>query len=102
MEVATPGANGRSPSPNPTTTLDPSLVVDYLSDLLEITLGATSADLEANGSLLSKVKRNDTVQRCTRFASEASQVVLYVQKDLVSPESGSNGHLNGSAGGMIS
>ncbi|KAL6719365.1 dynein heavy chain [Lecanora helva] len=97
MEVASPGqgANGRPP-PSPTSpVIDPGLVVRHLVDLLEVTLGASTEDLEAKGSLLSEVKKQDTVQRCTRFASE-SQVALYVQKsfgftDL--PNGTANGHV---------
>ena len=88
MEIASPGANGgpvQSLPPQPGTGIDASVVVDHLIDLLGITLGASLSALESHGSLLSKSKRPDTIQRCQRFASEA-QVVLYVQKDLVSIE----------------
>lgn len=98
MEVVSPGhgANGHPPSSSTPGTVDPNLVVQYLRDLLEITLGATTDDLEGKGSLLSEAKRNDTVQRCTRFASEL-QVALYVQKSAIatdSPNSAANGHLS--------
>ena len=82
MEVVSPGANGHNPSPILSTAIDPSIVVRHLIDLLEITLGASTEDLESHGSLLSASKRHDTVQRCTRFASEP-QVALYVLKDIV-------------------
>ena len=82
MEVVSPGANGHAPSSNPVTALNPNVVIQHLIDLLEVTLGASTEDLESHGSLLSSSKRQDTVQRCTRFASE-SQVALYVQKDLL-------------------
>ena len=94
MEVLSPGANGQ-PTPPAATSIDPSLLVEYLIDLLVATLGATAEDLERNGSLLSKSKKQDTIQRCTRFALE-SQTVLYVQKELSSPEK-TNG-MNGSSG----
>lgn len=96
MEVVTPGqgANGHhGPSTSIPATIDPDLVVRHLVDLLEVTLGASSEDLEDNGSILSESRRSDTLQRCTRFASE-SQVALYVQKNVVSPDL-SNGALNG-------
>ncbi|KAI9836369.1 MAG: hypothetical protein M1819_001398 [Sarea resinae] len=82
--VVSPGANGL---PNPSTypTVDATRVVDYLRDLLLIALGASKPDLELPGSLLSKARYSDTVQRCTRFASE-SQVALYVQKDVVAAD----------------
>ena len=81
MEVVSPGqgANGRPPSPHTPAAIDPDLIVRHLVDLLEITLGASTEDLEGRDSLLSEAKRRDTVQRCTRFASE-SQVALYIQK----------------------
>lgn len=82
MEVVSPGANGHAPSSIPSPTIDPSHVVQHLKDHLEVTLGASVEELESPGSLLSEAKRYDTVQRCTRFASE-SQTVLYVLKDIV-------------------
>ena len=95
MEVASPGpgANGRPPpSPIPAA-IDPVMIVRHLVDLLEVTLGASPGDLEGKGSLLSETKRQDTVQRCTRFASE-SQVALYVQKSVGAPDL-PNGTANG-------
>ncbi len=86
MEVVSPGANGHAPSSNSITTIDPNVVIQHLADLLEVTLGASAEDLESPGSLLFASKRNDTLQRCTRFASD-SQVALYVQKDLVPTDS---------------
>ena len=73
-----PGANGETPSAF--ITIDPKLVVDYLVSVVTITLGATRDDLESPGSLLSKTNYADTLQRCTRFASDA-QVALYIQKE---------------------
>ncbi|KAH8593491.1 cytoplasmic dynein-like protein 1 heavy chain 1 [Bisporella sp. PMI_857] len=82
--------NSSSPSTNgvPTAALttDPNVVVEYLAAVLQITLGASREDLENNGSLLSKSRYSDTIQRCTRFASESQQLVLYVQKDVVSTQ----------------
>ena len=82
MEVtspASPATNGLATAAFPT--IDPNLVVEYLSSVLQSTLGASRRDLENVGSLLSKSRYSDTVQRCTRFATE-SQAALYVQKDL--------------------
>ncbi|KAL9102708.1 MAG: hypothetical protein Q9163_002170 [Psora crenata] len=97
MEVAFSGqgVNGHAPSPATSSPIDPDLVIRHLIDLLEITLGASTEDLEGKGSLLSDAKRKDTVQRCTRFASE-SQVALYVQKD-IAPSDIPNGLPNGHA-----
>lgn len=96
MEVATPGqgANGHPPPSSASAIIDPEIVVRHLVDLLEITLGATRDDLEHKGSLLSEARKSDTVQRCTRFASE-SQVALYVQKTVIAtdlPNGAANGH----------
>lgn len=82
MEVVSPGANGHTPSSISSAIIDPNLVVRHLADLLEITLGASREDLESPGSLLSGSKRHDTVQRCTRFASEP-QDALYVLKNVI-------------------
>lgn len=97
MEVVSPGqgANGHTPSPPTPATIDSGLVLRHLVDLLEVTLGASTEDLEGKGSILSDAKRSDTIQRCTRFASE-SQVALYVQKAVVStnlPNGDINGHV---------
>ncbi|KAL9129037.1 MAG: hypothetical protein Q9217_002407 [Psora testacea] len=97
MEVASPGqgVNGHPPSSVTASTIDPAVVIRHLADLLEITLGASAEALGGRGSLLSDAKRQDTVQRCTRFASEA-QVALYVQKD-IAPTDLPNGLPNGHA-----
>ncbi len=90
-----------SPSPNGVTsnsfpTINPLLVVEHLVAVLEITLGATRRELENIGSLLSKARYSDTVQRCTRFATE-SQVALYVRKDIVSEaQDGADGNTEAS------
>ncbi|RFU30184.1 hypothetical protein B7463_g6181, partial [Scytalidium lignicola] len=76
-----PSANGISNGVFPT--IDPILVVEHLVQVLEVTLGATRKELENVGSLLSKSRYPDTVQRCTRFATE-SQPALYIQKDIAS------------------
>lgn len=89
-----PGTNGLSGSSSPSApsfaTVDPARVVDYLASLLQAALGATRAELEGPGSLLSRTKHADTLQRCTRFATE-SQVALYIQKELISSENGDDG-----------
>ena len=78
-------ASPSSPKPNGTDTfaVDPTLIVEYLASVLQITLGATRKDLESFGSILSPESRQHTIQRCTRFASE-NQVALYVTKDISS------------------
>lgn len=62
-------------------TMDPARVIDHLTQLLEAALGATRDELEASGSLLSKSRYSDTLQRCSRFTNDAL-VSLYIQKDL--------------------
>ena len=95
MEVVSPGANGQVPPTSHSTSIDPNLVVEHLVDVLAITLGASREDLEAPGSLLSRSRRSETIQRCTRFALE-SQAVLYIQKENSSAD-GKNG-VNGTSG----
>jgi dynein heavy chain 1, cytosolic len=80
--IASPASSANGIASNPYSTIDPTLVVDHLVAVLNIALSATQKDLENVGSLLSKAKYSDTVQRCTRFATE-SQVALYVQKDII-------------------
>lgn len=63
--------------------LDSNTLVDYLSRLLDVTLGASRNELEAQGSLLSHEHISHTIKTCTRFLSEA-QVALYAQKIAVS------------------
>ncbi|GME34113.1 ATPase AAA+ type core [Neofusicoccum parvum] len=81
--VTSPGAaNGiaapKQPAPT-STSIDPQLIVDHLTKVLSVTLGASEEDLAAPGSLLSEPLLQDSLQRCTRFALE-SQVALYVQR----------------------
>jgi len=59
--------------------IDPGIVTDYLSRLLNATLGASQEELETAGSLLSSQSIANTVKLCTRFLREA-QVALYAQK----------------------
>lgn len=88
--VAAPGANGIANAASPPT-FDPQLLVDHLSNLITVTLGATRADLEAYPSLLSQSETTDTLQRCSRFALE-SQAALYVRKDVDNTQTnGTNG-----------
>ncbi|KAJ5782973.1 hypothetical protein N7457_004747 [Penicillium paradoxum] len=85
MEVASSGVpNGVSKSET-AAVVDSGAVIQYLIDVLQVTLGAQRSELESAGSLLSESKYNETLQRCTRFASE-TQEALYVQKDIVTAE----------------
>ncbi|ODH44999.1 dynein heavy chain, cytoplasmic [Paracoccidioides brasiliensis] len=95
MEVVSPGVpNGLIPPSSQPPSVDPATVVQYLIETLQSTLDALKTDLESAGSFLSKAKYPETIQRCTRFASE-SQVALYVQKDAVETEQ-TNGAEEGS------
>ncbi|KAK3716178.1 dynein heavy chain [Vermiconidia calcicola] len=84
-------ANGAPTVPTPPA-VDPESIVKYLSNVLEVTLGATQEELEATGSLLHESNIEDTIARCTRFALE-SQVALYVLKQASPPQH--NGQING-------
>ena len=86
--ATSPGTNGVATAPF--AAVDPARVLDHVTVLLEAALGATRTELEAPGSLLSKTRRPDTLQRCTRFALDA-QVALYIQKDLAPTHTLENG-----------
>ncbi|KAH6672719.1 dynein heavy chain [Plectosphaerella plurivora] len=91
MEVASPsepGSNGVSAAAFPS--VDPARVVEHLAAVCEVALGATKDDLEAPGSLLHKSRYADTVQRCTRFATD-TQTTLYIQKDVIPSSTVTNG-----------
>lgn len=88
--VASPASPTNGTTTNSFSTIDPIEVVEYLAQVLQITLGATREDLQSFGSLLSKSKYSDTVQRCARFATE-SQTALYVQKDIAFADGPENG-----------
>ncbi|CAG8125108.1 unnamed protein product [Penicillium salamii] len=85
MEVASSGVPNGVSAPETTALVDSDAVIQYLTEVLQVMLGAQRSELESDGSLLSESKYNETLQRCTRFASE-SQVALYVQKDIVAAE----------------
>ncbi|KAJ5607421.1 hypothetical protein N7537_004040 [Penicillium hordei] len=85
MEVASSGVPNGPSTPEAAALVDSGAVIQYLTEVLQVTLGAQRSELESAGSLLSESRYNETLQRCTRFASEA-QVALYVQKDIVTVE----------------
>lgn len=85
MEIISPTPLNGLPSPDRPSSTDPLVVLEHLSEVLQITLGAARRELEAVGSLLSKAKEADSIDRCARFASEA-QVALYAQKDIIEEE----------------
>ena len=91
MEVISPGMNGHGPFSDPFVPIDPQSMVHHMTDLLEVTLGASTEDLHRAGSLLSESNKQETVQRCKRFASE-SQAALYIQKISVAAEQSNGTH----------
>jgi dynein heavy chain 1, cytosolic len=90
MEVLSPSTPNGVAASLPPSTADPILVLEHIAALIQTTLGAARRELEAVGSLLSKAKHPETLNRCARFASE-SQVALYAQKDQIE-EGITNGH----------
>lgn len=84
------GVNGAGLNGTALAAMDPARVVDHLAHLLEAALGATREELEAPGSLLSKSRYSDTLQRCTRFTNDG-QVCLYIQKDVLAAPQLENG-----------
>ncbi|GAW18875.1 hypothetical protein ANO14919_083580 [Xylariales sp. No.14919] len=60
--------------------IDPKIIVEHLASVVSIALGATRVELERPGSLLSTESYSDTINRCSRFATDA-QVALYIRKD---------------------
>ncbi|CAK7266377.1 dynein heavy chain [Sporothrix epigloea] len=85
---STPGGSAVSTGVSSLSYFDPARVVDHLAAVLEAALGATREELDAPGSILSKTRYADTIQRCSRFAHEPQAVSLYIQKDLVPTASG--------------
>lgn len=85
MEVAaTETPNGVS-APDIAVSVDSDTVIQYLTEVLQVTLGALKSELQSGGSLLSSARYQDTAQKCMRFACEP-QVALYVQKDIATAE----------------
>jgi dynein heavy chain 1 len=74
------GTNGTAPSDALPNSVDPQILINHLSSLLQVTLGATEDELHHTDSLLGTSKLSETVQRCTRFAQEAQASSLYIQK----------------------
>lgn len=71
--------------------MDSARVLEHVAGLLEAALGATRDELEAPGSLLSKARYSDTLQRCTRFTNDA-QMSMFIQKDLPAAPQLENGN----------
>ena len=90
IDVQTTAAlNGFDDSDEPSGRLSNKHVEEYLSQLLTATLGASQAELEIEGSLLSTISLPDTLRRCGHFL-HSNQTSLYAHKYVVSDE-GYNG-----------
>lgn len=86
--VAATNTTSLTTSPSSTSLLpafSPIVLVDYLTEVLSITLGATKRDLEVNGSILSDARYSETLSKCSRFAAEPI-VALYASKDVLERE----------------
>lgn len=83
--------NGVNGSAAALVAMDSARVVEHVAGLLEAALGATREELEAPGSLLSKARYSDTLQRCTRFTNDA-QMSMFIQKDLPAAPQLENGN----------
>jgi hypothetical protein len=68
------------------TTFDPTLLIEYLSDLAVVILDASREDLQV--SLLSYP---DTLQRCSKFAADPNSLVLYLRKEVGEGTAAQNG-----------
>lgn len=91
MDGPVVATNGTSMATSPSTqsllpAFNPIILVDYLTEVLFITLGASKRDLEANGSILSETRYSETLSKCSRFAAEPI-VALYASKDVLEKES---------------
>jgi dynein heavy chain 1 len=94
MEVSTPPAQGVAANgvaaAAPFPTIEPERIIEHLAAVCQVALGSTREELEQAGNLLHKSRYGETVTRCTRFASDA-QNVLYIQKDIAASSSVENG-----------
>src|SRR5204863_1768995 len=56
---------------------DPTLLTEYLTDLAGVILNASREDLQ-----VSFLSYPDTLQRCSRFAADPNNLVLYLRKEV--------------------
>jgi dynein heavy chain 1, cytosolic len=76
-----PGINNHARPDSPAaSTIDPQILIDHLARLLAVMLGATEDELKGHDSLLGSPRRDETMQKCARFAQESGAASLYVQK----------------------
>ncbi|KAI9728167.1 MAG: hypothetical protein M1828_004628 [Chrysothrix sp. TS-e1954] len=85
--------NGYSETPsNGLSILSTEALIEYLTSLLSVTLGASKEALQTEDSLFSDAKRDETIERCNRFLN-GSSVAIYAQKHnrfLFAPEATEN------------
>jgi hypothetical protein len=55
---------------------DPTVLTDYLAELASVILNASREDLQ-----LSLLSYSDTLQKCSKFATDPSNLVLYLRKE---------------------
>jgi len=79
LSVSQPNGDGTHEHEPKTT--DPILVLEHIARLIEANLGAARRELEAVGNLLSQSHQSQSLERCSRFATEP-QVALFAQKDI--------------------
>ncbi|KAJ9053272.1 dynein heavy chain [Entomophthora muscae] len=60
---------------------DPKLMVDFVTQLLPLTLGASAEDIQT-----SLLQNDETFETCGKFASDPQVPVLYAQKEKTSLE----------------
>ena len=79
-DVAQPAAvNGFTTPSQDSAVLDSDSLVEYLINLLNVTLGASIAALQADESLFSNSKRDETIERCNRYLTSTA-IAIYAQK----------------------
>lgn len=85
--VATPAATAPSAA-SLIPTYNPQLFLEYIVEVLKVTLGARDRDIQSNGSLLSPSRKGEALEKCRRFvtSSEMSQCAIYVIKETLETE----------------
>jgi dynein heavy chain 1 len=80
---ATPNGNGAVVEPQPpaaSTTIDTHVLIDHLTRLLQVVLGATDDHLRRSGSFLNTKRLSETIRLCEAFANEPQSAGLYIQQ----------------------
>lgn len=77
--------------------VDPQTLINHLSRLLQVTLGATEEELQHSDSLLGPSRINETLKGCSRFAQETKAASLYIQKLRQSPSNDAQADSSGTS-----